>query len=1369
MRPVLPLLLALATACAGQDVAAIASQARRDPEGALRELERQLAGPPGKATRELQLLRPRLLLQAARREEAREAWRALAARGEPVEGELLALEDASLELAPAELVAPGAPLRLVLRGARTGPVALRLYRVDAPRLRAAIVADPARSVRAHLRSPPPAALARVAAWELPGLGGVDGPDGAASVTPVALEPGVWLVTATARGVSVPLVALASPAVAVILRGTGPGALVLADGPSGRPLPGVPLEALDAQGASLGALGATDAAGLLRFGGAPASAFGWVGDVPVAFSLPAEEPPPAPRAPAVALDLPVHRPGDPIRARLVGLRPGAEPARLLDPRGQPFAAAPLVVDRSGQALVDLPFPPEAAPGAWSLVVGGLRLPVPVAAPHPPAALELSAAAATTSRQLQLRARARLASGAPLGGRALRWRVLAAPGDALAPRDQGPLSPFALRPAPGAALEVVARGSARLDARGELTLDAPIPAYDRPTLLRVDAALDLGGGHLLAARTHAAAGPQELRLALGVDRPVLPPGEQVVATAWAARLDGTPAELQDLLLELPDGTERALRTGPDGAARTSLTFAAPGPVTLGLRPAGAALPRATAGLLVASRSRVTADAPPPADPTGVRLVLEEPPAQDAPARLLAVLPWERGWALVATKGPDGALAARVAPVERGVVRLEAPPGEAALVAAVVAGRSAVARLDVAPYAPPLAVAIERVASAPDELLLDVRVTSEGRGRAAALVGDLFDEATARLLARDEASGELDPGWGCPPLGSPARALDDSNGAGRGRLRLRAPGRRAWVRVTARDGRGGEGVGWCRVGDVEPAAAGLDVRLEGPTHAVDGDALEVVVVARCPAGPGALRLSWRVEGGLRAGVPRAVGARPLLLGDPGPAALRVEAGPDLRVALPLEVDPVGPPGPRPRTARLVVTAGLEGGAAPVEVSRPFVVWGRALPWSWSLSGVVADRATTEGVLSLPEGATPGAAVLTVAVTPDAAAAALAALGALRDEADPLVVPLVRLAGQRRAAAVVAARRLRPALLPPPVTPEAVRSALATLLAARGADGRWGRRTAAVARALEGLRGADPALDAALAAGLLPPAEAPPDPTGLTPDERARRALALHLSGAGEAEVQAAIASAVDAEDAGPARLERVDARADLARVLLARGLRPALARELVDGVLFGRAGPGWDDADDAASGLALLLDVAATSSDVAVEVTAALEGKELLRAWSGDGLSKWTGPAALAGPQVTRKARFAVSARDGPASWSFRVDAAAPRPAGALPRRLLRLGPDGAPPAPVGEAGVRAGDVLRLEVDPGPAAAVELPLPAGARLLAAPPGSRLADGVLVLPAGDGPVAVDLLLDVVGVLRLRPARAGALTSDEAILRVRE
>ncbi len=225
----------------------------------------------------------------------------------------------------------------------------------------------------------------------------------------------------------------------------------------------------------------------------------------------------------------------------------------------------------------------------------------------------------------------------------------------------------------------------------------------------------------------------------------------------------------------------------------------------------------------------------------------------------------------------------------------------------------------------------------------------------------------------------------------------------------------------------------------------------------------------------------------------------------------------------------------------------------------------------------------------------------------------------------------------------------------------------------------------------------------------------------------------------------------------------------MLLARGLRPALARELLDGVLLARAGPGWDDADDAASGLALLLDVAAATSDSAVDVTASLEGKELLHAWSGDGLSKWTGPTVLSGPQVTRKARFAVSARDGPATWSLRVDAAAARSPGPLVRRLLRLGPDGASPTPVGEAGARVGEVVRLEVDPGPTAlAVELPLPAGARLLAAPPASRLADGVLVVPAG-GPVAVDLLLDVAGVLRLRPARAGALTSDEVTLRVRE
>ncbi|MCO5169128.1 MAG: hypothetical protein M9894_22525 [Planctomycetes bacterium] len=1408
-------------------LAALEARAQDDPDAALLALEQVLRTDDlaPDARRRAERLRPRLLQAVGRLEDARAAWLALQRHGEDVAAPLLALAGARLRVDHTPPLA-GAPLALTLEGERTGPLALRLYRVSAAGLRAAVEAEPDRGLDRHLRAPPSSALTRLGEWQAP----EPGPGAPVTTsTPAPLEPGVFLLTVTARGVSVPLPLVLTRAVAV----TGDGLLWLVDREEGAPLGRVAFRALGADGVVGRALGRTSAEGLLRVTGDAPAALAWLEQgepLPLVVPLPPPAAPPPAAPPALALDLPVHRPGQVVRARAVGLpRDAPAQARLVDPRGVPVRAANAAVDGAGVAEVALALPPEAPPGAWTLEVGPARGLVRVLpAPAPGVEVTLTAPPALVTAgpaRLQARVEVRLVTGQPLAGRAVRWAVRAADADAPAAPRPGPLPPFALV-ARGPA-RTLAAGEAALDARGEAALDVALPALDRPTLLRVEAeALPgaLPAGAAPAAVAFVAAGPRDLLVDLRPARRVGAPTESVEVVVRGSRLDGSPAAREDLALTIEQGgrsERRTLRVGPDGLARATVLLEAPGEVALRL--AGGDGVAAVDSVRVLAPAAPVDAAPPDAVPGAARLVLEAPLAPGAAdAPLLCELPFERGAALVTCDGAPP----QVVVVRGGRARVVVPAGERqAVLTAVRGGRvlEARARID----APPARLGVDARAEGTGA---SVRVTGpDGGGRLAGASGWLFPEATARLLARGDLHLEGDdatraapaPALAWPALSCLGGDAGWTNGLGLGALRLPEVVEPAWLRVTAHDRRGQAGAAWCAL---RPEAAPLRVALAGPAHVVDGDRVEVAArvdlpdARALPAGA-ALRVTWKGEG-LEVRSPRVEGARTLLLGDPGALALRLEPAASLRVLLPALVAS-GPPGPSPGRVRLEVRVEVEGAGVVATGAWAAPARARGRVERAAFAGEVPPDGVVTHVLDLPRDAV--AARLELTVDPDPATAALAGAAALEASPDPLRGPLRALLARRRVAALLRARRLAPparADLPPRWPDDRqddaalLARALGALAACRDADGAWGPATSSLSAALaearaEGLPVPDALVDPALAAlerrpdlahpdlahdgrallalalaGRLDPGRA--DAAGAPPDQRPLIARALALAGAPR-EAEDALAAAV----AGAPALTRVEARAELLLLLAGRGELQGLQAELLAAVLAARAGPGWSDPDDAGAAVRALALVAGAEADApGTRVDAALEGREVLSTWSGAGLAEWTGPAVVDGPLVVRRARLELRAR-GPRPARFAGcavtlvrDAGPPLARGlALTRRLERQGTGGSR-EPIGVAGVVPGDVVRLVVElsapAGGALALddlllEVPLPGGCLLVGAPPGARLEAGVLVLAPLAARVELDLLAVLPGEHRLLRARARALrehdrvaTSDEGLLRIR-
>jgi hypothetical protein len=1455
--------LALAAVATGQEpeqdaLAAIEARAAADPDGALEALDLVLAARdlPAAPRRKAELLRPRVLQRAGRADEARAAWEALLRRGEDVGAELLALSGARLAVELAAAPVPGEPLRLTCSGGRTGALAVRLYRVAGARLRVALEAEPARGLAQHLRAPPAAALSRLASWDAPE------PTPEAPTTtrsPAPLEPGTYLLTVTARGVTLATPVVVSRALAVCRRAAGGGVLWLVDRARGDPIADLELRALDADGAPGDPLGRTSADGLLALTGASARAFGWLAEgaelVPFVVDLPEARAPVAAAPPVVSLDLPVYRPGGLIVARAAGLRPDSRAAaRLLDPRGVAVHTAAAVVDGAGVAAVTLPLPRHASPGPWRVELGPARATarvLPGSTPGVEVALVLPEA--TSGRRLLGRVEARLATGGSLENRAVRWavRLVEAEPGLEGPPAPSPLPPYALRARTADdAGQVIASGALTLGPRGEAPLDVPLPALARPTLLRVEAELLLAAHEPGAAPAppaavrFVAAGPRDLLLDVRPARFVAAPTETVVVSVRAARLDGQPAALEDLELtaELrparggaPVTERRALRTDADGHARTQWLFDAPGAVALrvaGHDATGRDVAAVSSFQVVARRAEEQGGAA-----AAIRLALEAAPAPGArEAHLLAELPFERGHALVTCEA-EGALDARVVAVEGGRARLTVAAGDQEVV--LVAVRGGVvheARAGVAPEGAPLVVDAWTTTPADDGALpLSVRVSDvDGTRRLAAIAALLYPRDTARFVATGEPRGgapgdalapdeatrprahetTVAPAW--PDLSSLGGRSAWTNGSGLGTLRLPAPAGPAWARVFARARRGTAGETWCAA-DLERGP--LSVSLVSAAHAVEGDRGELVariaVTDRAALPPGAaLRVTWKAEG-LELKAPRVEGSRPVLLGDPGPAALRLEPTPELRVVF-STVATGGPLGPGPTTARAEVTVEAEGSPIVARATWTLPVRARGLVESLSFAGEVPVEGEVAHTLELPPQAIVGAARLEVSLDPEPATAALAGAAALARSADPLLGPLHALLAQRRVAALLIARRLAP-----PARPDAdggpgaveLTHALGALAATRDATGAWGGRTPSVARLLVDLRaeGVDvpaalvgPALDAlaswppgasgrgrallalALAGRLTDELVATIDAPSSAPDERPALARALVLAGA-ERRAEEALAAAV----VGARSLTTTEARAELLALLLERDASPALQAELLAAVLQARAGAGWSDADDAGAAVRALALVAAREADApGTQVELVLEGRDALSTWSGAGLAEWTGPAALAGSQVARRSRLQLRARGPrPAAFSGRVDALVrdvgpPVARGLSLTRTLAVA-SSAGRQPVGVAGVAAGDVVHLRVELAPSSEgaplrtddllLEVPLPGGCRVAALPAGALLVDGVLsIVPLG-GRVEVTLVALIPGDHRLLRARARSLrdadrvaTSDEVLLRIR-
>ncbi len=1342
--------------------------ARSDPEGTLRRIDALLAGSSLDAggREAVQRARARALAGAGRRDEAARTLRALLARGADVAGDLLALVGARLEVETASAT-PGAPAHLTLRGAATGPLTLRLYAVDSARWRAAWAADPDRGLLGHLRAPPSTALSRTAAWQVPALP----PEGGRVEveTPQPLPGGVHLLTVEARGVLLPIPLVVSRAVAAVRRGVGEGLVFLVDRTTGAPLPGVTFTALGPRGRPREALGTTGPAGspqagLLRYGGDPAGAFGWLdGRELILIDLLPEAAPPAPLRPPLEGDLPRHAAGQPIRLWAHGLEE-ATPLRLLDPDGLCWAERELKPDRSGVAATSLTPSPHAPPGEWQVAVGSRRYPLTLDPPQGPlarltTALEWIAPHAEGAPQVAARVEGRLATDVPLAGREVAWRLTATraspPFHEQAADVTGatagvrPLPRYA--PRTWGAPRVLAAGAVSLDASGraewrvELAREGPIE------LLRLEASL-IDGPLRAAAWSDLDRDPADESVAVLIEPHIAAPREVVRAEVVAFRGDGAPLPRRDVVLEgCPDreSERRALRTDERGRASSVLagasgtrewevqfegsphpagiamlwraypgSFVAPGPLDAGVylcpSPVGlrgmVALPslstRSRAWALLTREQASLVDAQVlPVDSFTRRW---DPTPLPVPGGAYRVTTWGRDRAWFAA---DSLLPTAPEPLRVTVARPEGPLAPGAAVRLTVQtsetqGGPRPARLYGSLYPDEVARSLDRRRRDPPTPPVAVR----GTGDRAAPSGRGGDGATTTAPVPDwpegaQAAGELQGGW--------------SNGLGRATVNVQTPTEpgRYWVRLEAVDSEGRRGAAWCPVVVETP----LTAKLIAPRHLRVGDRSEAVLVVRAHApeaelAEGALALSWKAAG-VTVGTPRIEGTRPFLEGDPGRDALRLRAAPRLRIVFPLQAT-------APGDVRLEATVALE--SHPDHEQQQVAAW-PILPQALEVTTARAVSAPAgEEVrleLDLPRDALPGRSTLVVAADVWPATVALAALRDL--EAVPgLRARVLALAARGPLAEALLARRLAPPDPPVPASAAEVEEVVSLLIAARQPNGGWGSATADVVAALWRLREQGHVVPRAL--------------------------------------VEQAAAASSPAPDLAEAAVAALDlrARAALLRRLAEAGQRADLQEWLWTDLLAARVGPGWSDPGltAAALGAATAL-IAAGGERPAATVEVRHEGKPLLEGWTGDGLARWLGPARLTGAKVATRSRLRAQA-GAPLHLALRTTSWVPHPeAQARGLRVERR---------LEEPAAACGDRVRLVLSvaaegPAPDAPlrVELPLPGGCTVLAAPPGATLRDGVLVWESDPGEVTIELLALLPGAYALAPARATALGGE--------
>lgn len=1389
------------------------ARAERDPAGALQRIEALLAAPgAGDPALEVDALRARaqLLVRVGRRGEGEAVWRALLGRGdEAAAPALLALLGARLEarlMAPAR---PGAPARVAIAGAGTGPLTARLYALDLVRWRAQGEADPGHDLLARLRAPPAGLLRNLASWDHPGF--PPGADGRDELRTPPLAAGAHLLVIEARGVPLAVPLLVSRARALVRRGAGPGLVWWTDARSGAPLPGLELLRVDATGrvagpASAGAppLAPSDADGLSSFAGQAGAALAWLPAGPdgVASAALVELPPEAPPVPPAPLadwpELPAVRAGARAWRVVDELAPGEAASWSLGPPAlQGLLAGEPRARRGHAALLAPALPAASPPGEWRLLCGPAPLPVRVRpAAGPFVRLELQApdgVAPAPGEPLAFAARALLPDDRPLPARRLVWQLLRHPAGAPPrPLAAGPLPPHARLLGP-ARPQQLAAGELRLDARGEARWVVPAPALLDPALVsaHVRLAEEPDGLRGEALRLLAWA-PAQLHLELIVPRETTPVGRVLEVGLRASRPDGAPVPDLDLeLLAAPEtgpGLERrALRTGPQGVARGFVTPDRPGPWRLEARLPGG--PAVRAGVLAIGRAGEGA-------PAGgaPRLVLEA--RHEEQPELVLVFPGVAdGPALLLLEGAQAVEAPpRLLELRGGAARVPLTlPDRPVRALALVPRDEAVqaAALDLPPARPPLTVRARVVAwPAPDQVELAVEVSDPaGRPAPALVTATLFPPEAAPIAARlpgpepvvaVRVRGDGDRALPAPPPppdpGPVLEALASLPGASagadapQGQVRLRLPvppqGGECWVRVrAAADGRGES---WLPV----RVAAPLEVRIAAPTHLCVGDrgALRALVQVRepgaLPAGT-TLRLTWSAEG-LDLGRPHVEGARVLPGAETGPESVVVEvtsrqaetgASPRLELTLPLSSARSGP-------GRVILGATLVDTAVPpLQVERRIEVrepgWsearcasGRVEPGPDVLAenGLALARITLDG----PRGAVPRSTRLQLAFDPGPATALLDGQARLLGAPGAVAGLAARWVDRAALRPLLEAQRLRPAR--PPAAPPPSEELFAELWAARAADGGWGPRTGRIVELLQGLRAAGEPVPRALLepalAALPPQPPLPPLPPG---DDAWRTTPATTLLAHARAELaRGKDVPAAAALAAASARADELRGPGQLGELLRLQGeLLGRADAALVGSLLATRQGPGWDDPLEAAHALLGLGAAAlAGSNPPAARLRIRFQdddphGPPLWEAWSGGGLREWSGPFELGGNRVAGRPALRLEA-DAPAAWAARVEALVrpptPLAAGLSLGCTLRAQPEG---EPVGAAGVSAGETVWLEVRLGSTDGRGL---AGALLeLPLPAGTR----PLALPAGGQWSAGVLRLEAPGERLLIPLLA--------------
>jgi hypothetical protein len=1389
--------LALAAPAAAQDpdprLRALQALAERDAGAALEGLSALLdANPTARLRSAVERARGDALRRLGRNREAEEVWRALLARGVNVSGELLALAGARLTVTHGELV-PGVAPAFRLSGERTGPVELRIYRLDSERIRTDT--REGRSLFERLRAPKSGALTKIGGWTDPGF---EAPGERQVSAPAPLAPGTYLLTVTAREVSIPVLLVVHGALAIVRPDRNGGVLFLAERTRGDPLGGIELKGYAADGHDERPLGKTDSAGVLRFDAGPRWVLGWRERELLLLPLPTA---PVASRPLSSLvletDLPRYRPGQTVRVRVLGPPAAVAPRqlRLVGPGGVVREERTLTPDRSGVATADLRLPVSARAGRWRIEVNESSLD-----------LGVDRAGAETvelnlfhqnwrwvdGKPLEVDVSATLrGSKLPVGGKTVRWTLSERPSASRWPAAEAsasestlaPLPPYALRDRGGPSRKL-ATGTVELDPSGGAKLSIPWAGFEDARLLVLETAFEDGA---LFAHTskEVIAGRSDLRLALRLSRVISAPRDVVSLLLCAADLSGRPVAGRDVLLTVrrvrPDGTreqleERRARTDARGLVRSTLSLGLIGLIELELtsRDDVGHTVSATASLWLVTRE---AELFP-----GALEVVVDPLTGEALARF----PFETGKAFAAREALGGVLSTQLLSVRRGVARWRPatpkPPGCRLVVGAIRKGKALVGEAAWVRRREGLRVMAKASAADDGQTILELGTAyADGAPRAARLDVVVYPDDTARVL--DRAAAGLGAGSSAALRAAARRGLGVSlragsvwsNGRGVGRVRLRLPKRpgRYWARVEAVDSTGRRGATWCPVRVNESIT--LDVAV--PATLVEGDSSEVVALVRCPPAlvqPGALiRLSWRAKG-LKVGAAQVDGAAVAHGGDPGSATLQFAASATrVRVVLPFSCLKAG-------VTALSLSAALEGDPSPpVVFERAIRALPRGLSVSRSWTGRVKAGEAAWVRLELPKAAVTEASHIEVALDPEEATAVLAgfeALGAgLRGR---LQAVLTRSAVD----GLLKTRTLKPQALP---SVQGLVPLVHQLAAARDRQGTWGSATTSLVLALLRIRAQG---------GVVPQDLIAPALKALNANSNPKAWLALSLAGASppplrdatsDAVVFVAVARATEKGDAPTKALERaiavaselvtVEAKAELLRLLVLADAEPELRAELTQRVLLSRNGPGWADPDDAGAALrALALVASAREEQRGSRVEAVLEGDAIVKGFSGGGLAEWTGVGRKTGVRPRSKLRIRSRAgSDVHYAVALRARVRRKLPPAEVNGLAIERHLTGAAGAVVPVGGVLAGARVQLAVSvravdgdhPGAASEglwIEIPIPAGCDLLTRPAELQLVDGSLQGPLLKGSLVLDLLCRVPGEYRVLPARVRSLKSPK-------